>query len=108
MVTCQVHVSQDFTVQWPFVSWDSQEEHALVENTGISSCFEPQEFNSLSLFAPALLCPFISFLFSLAVPVVLRWITVGGTEMAAAPSEEEESEEYRSAVLTLTHWSNIS
>lgn len=59
----------------------------------MSSSFEPREFNSLYLFASALLCPFISFLFFLpTMPVVLRRIMVDVTEMAAAPREEEEEE----------------
>lgn len=51
---------------------------------------------------PALSIYFFSF-FPPTVPVVLRWIMVGVTEMAAAPREEEEEGED-----TPDYWSYIS
>lgn len=66
--------------------------HPWGENKSISSSFDPQEFNSLYPIVPAL--SNYSPHTPTTLPVALRWIMVGVIEMAAAPREEEEGEDY--------------
>lgn len=68
------------------MTFDPQQE----ETTATSSSLDAQEFNSLCPIAPVMsISPPPPLM-----PVALRWIMVGVIEMAAAPREEEEEEDY--------------